>query len=105
MLEKKSIEEIKRDVDLAEEVRKHGVALKKQGKDWIGLCPFHEEQTPSFHITPEKRVWHCFGCGKGGSVIDFVMEMKGWDIQQTVESLNECPKTQSPEKQITGEET
>ncbi|MBI4548096.1 MAG: toprim domain-containing protein [Ignavibacteriae bacterium] len=101
---KNTIDRIKREVCLVKIVEQAGVALKKQGQDMIGRCPFHQEETPSFHVTPEKRLWHCFGCGKGGSVIDFVMEMKGWDIQQTVESLSECPKTQQS-KQITEKET
>jgi DNA primase len=50
------------------------VKLEKKGKRLWGLCPFHEEKTPSFTVDPEKQTWHCFGCGKGGDLGDFSME-------------------------------
>ena len=50
------------------------VQLKKAGRNFKGLCPFHNEKTPSFMVSPDRQVFHCFGCGKCGSVIDFVME-------------------------------
>lgn len=53
------------------------VALKKHGRYLTGLCPFHQEKTPSFTVTPEKGIYHCFGCGKGGDVIRFVMDIEG----------------------------
>lgn len=49
------------------------VNLKKSGKEYVGLCPFHEDKNPSFHLNPEKGLWHCFGCQAGGSIYDFVM--------------------------------
>src|SRR5580692_7895738 len=50
------------------------VTLKRRGKDYIGLCPFHQEKTPSFHVSPARQFFHCFGCKKSGNVIDFVMQ-------------------------------
>ena len=56
-------------------VQSRGVKLTKQGRDYVGLCPFHREKTPSFHITPSKNLFHCLGCDAGGSVIDFIMRL------------------------------
>ena len=54
-----------------------GVELKQKGREYFGLCPFHAEKTPSFSVSPAKNVWHCYGCGIGGSPIDYVMKLKG----------------------------
>jgi DNA primase catalytic core len=72
MIEKERIEEIKRGVDLVALVESRGIKLKKNGKSFVGLCPFHEDHNPSFSINPDDNLWHCFGCGKGGDVIRFV---------------------------------
>lgn len=61
--------------------------LERRGSDWWGCCPFHNEKTPSFHVVPDRRMYHCFGCGKGGSVINFVMEMEKITFVEAVESL------------------
>ena len=63
------------------------VALKKTGKNLKGLCPFHNEKTPSFSVSPDKGFFHCFGCGKGGSVFNFLMEFEGISFQEAVEEL------------------
>ena len=69
------LDELKRSTDLAALVRSKGVELKKHGaKDLCGLSPFTDEKTPSFIVTPDKNLWHCMSSGKGGSVIDFVMD-------------------------------
>lgn len=57
------------------------------GGNYKGLCPFHDERSPSFHVTPEKGFWHCFGCGEGGDVIDFVRRVDGLSFVEAVESL------------------
>ena len=64
------------------------VALKKQGKYLKGLCPFHQEKTPSFTVTPEKGMYHCFGCGRGGDIFTFVMEMEGLSFNEALELLS-----------------
>ncbi|HOC30200.1 MAG TPA: DNA primase [Treponemataceae bacterium] len=61
--------------------------LEKRGSDWWGCCPFHNEKTPSFHVLPDKKMYHCFGCGKGGGVINFIMEIEKLTFVETVESL------------------
>src|SRR5215213_602749 len=50
------------------------VALKRRGKDFVGLCPFHQEKSPSFHVSPAKQFFHCYGCKAGGNAIDFVIK-------------------------------
>ena len=66
------INRLKQTTDLVALVKDRGVKLRKRGKQYKGCCPFHEEKTPSFTVTPEENLWHCFGCDKGGNVIQFV---------------------------------
>jgi len=69
---------LKRDVDLLALVRSSGVELKRTGKDYLGLCPFHNDKNPSLVVTPSKNLWNCLGaCQKGGSVVDWVMKAHG----------------------------
>ena len=77
---------IKEDVDIVEYIGQY-VSLEKKGKSYLGLCPFHNEKTPSFHVNPEYKVFNCFGCNKSGSVIDFVMEHEHQTIRQATETL------------------
>ncbi len=65
------------------------VTLKKAGRHWKALCPFHSEKTPSFIVSPERQSWKCFGCGRGGSVIDFIMEYEHVDFVEALETLAE----------------
>lgn len=65
------------------------VALKKAGRNMVGLCPFHQEKTPSFSVSPEKQFYHCFGCGVGGNVIDFIMRIENLDFVETIKFLAE----------------
>lgn len=83
------IERLKRETSLVRLVESSGLALTKQGNDYVGLCPFHEETTPSFKVNAEKNVWHCFGCGVGGGVIDWVMKKNGVSFKHAVELLKE----------------
>ena len=74
MLHPDTIDDVKQRMDIYDVVSEH-VVLKKQGKDFAGLCPFHDEKTPSFTVSPSKQMFYCFGCGKGGSAISFLMEI------------------------------
>lgn len=69
-----TIEEVKQRVDIVDVVSEH-VVLRKRGKDYVGLCPFHDEKTPSFSVSPTKQMYYCFGCNAGGNVIKFLMEV------------------------------
>lgn len=64
------------------------VRLTKTGQGHKGLCPFHDEKTPSFHVSQDRQTWHCFGCGKGGDVFTFVMEKEGLIFAEALESLS-----------------
>ena len=82
------IEEIRSSNDIVDVISQH-VRLKKRGKNYVGLCPFHQEKTPSFTVSAEKQVYHCFGCGKGGNVFTFVMEIEKVSFTEAVRSLAE----------------
>lgn len=84
------IDRLKRDVDLAALVRSRGIELRPHGANLLGLCPFHNDHEPSLVITPAKNLWNCLGaCGKGGSVIDWVMRSEGVSFRHAVELLRE----------------
>jgi len=70
------LQELRDRVDLVAVVQRR-VPLKKSGHDWKGLCPFHGEKTSSFYVVPDKKMFHCFGCGVSGDAIKFVMQMEG----------------------------
>jgi DNA primase len=61
--------------------------LERRGSDWWGCCPFHNEKSASFHVVPDRKMYHCFGCGKGGGVVNFLMEMEKLDFVEAVEQL------------------
>ncbi|MDR1997018.1 MAG: DNA primase [Candidatus Margulisbacteria bacterium] len=88
MIDPKTIEEIKLKSDIVAVVGRY-VALKKRGRNYLGLCPFHKEKTPSFTVSPEKSLFHCFGCGKSGNVFAFIREMEQVDFVQAVRILGE----------------
>ncbi len=82
------IETIKAKIDVVEEVGLV-VALQKSGKSYKGLCPFHNERTPSFHVFPESQTWQCFGCHEGGDVFSFVEKQQGLDFREALHYLAE----------------
>ncbi len=82
----KIVEEIKAKVDIVEIVS-HYVKLKRTGANYKGLCPFHQEKTPSFFVSPERQFFKCFGCGESGDVISFLMKIEGWSFYQTLKYL------------------
>src|ERR1700677_4782170 len=82
------IEQLKRQVSLAELCRDYGIELKQVGPDnWMGLCPFHDDREPSFGVTPSKNLWNCLaGCG-GGDTIQLVMKKEGVSFRHAVDAL------------------
>ncbi|HEX5983863.1 MAG TPA: DNA primase [Solirubrobacterales bacterium] len=81
-----SLERVKQAADIVEVVSAH-TDLRRQGARYVGLCPFHEERTPSFSVEPQEKLYHCFGCGVGGDVIKFVEEKEGLGFTEAVELL------------------
>ena len=81
-----AIEAVRSRADLVEIIGAH-VQLRRSGRNFIGLCPFHQEKTPSFSVNAERGFFHCFGCGAGGSVFDFVMQMEGLTFAEALQSL------------------
>ncbi|MCB9849743.1 MAG: DNA primase [Phycisphaerales bacterium] len=79
-------EEIRQRVDLVDVVSEH-VALKRGGRDFIGLCPFHQEKTPSFSVSPAKQIFKCFGCGAGGDVFSFIQMRESVDFVEAMRIL------------------
>ncbi len=90
------VEEIRSSIDIVDVVGEY-VQLKKQGRNYFGLCPFHSENTPSFSVTQDKQIFHCFGCGKGGNVYTFIMEMEGYSFGQALRLLAEKAGKQLPQ--------
>jgi DNA primase len=80
------IDEVRNANDIVEVISAY-VHLKKRGKNFLGLCPFHSEKTPSFTVSAEKQMYHCFGCGKGGNIFTFLMEMDKVSFVEAVRSL------------------
>lgn len=80
------IEEIKSSNDIVDVISGY-VTLKRSGRNFFGLCPFHKEKSPSFAVSPDKQIFHCFGCGAGGNVIHFISKIEGLDFKDTLEVL------------------
>ncbi len=77
---------IKEETDIVSVVREY-VSLKPAGTAFKGLCPFHREKTPSFHVNPQRQIYKCFGCGEGGDVLSFLMNLQGMSFPEVIELL------------------
>jgi len=88
LISEESLERVKQAADIVEVVSAH-TDLRRQGARWVGLCPFHEERTPSFSVDAQEKLYHCFGCGVGGDTIKFVEEKEGLGFAEAVELLAE----------------
>jgi DNA primase len=82
------LDDLKRQADIVRVVQDY-VALKKKGANWMACCPFHQEKSPSFSVSPAKEMFYCFGCGKGGNVITFVMEMEHLSFPEAIKVVAE----------------
>jgi DNA primase len=86
LISSESVERVKQAADIIEVISAH-TDLRRQGARYVGLCPFHDERTPSFSVEPQEKLYHCFGCGVGGDVIKFVEEKDGLNFAEAVELL------------------
>ena len=91
------IQEVISSNDIADVISEY-TPLKKQSSGMVGLCPFHKEKTPSFHVSPDKQLYHCFGCGVGGTVINFLMQAENFDFVEAVKYLAERASIPIPER-------
>jgi DNA primase len=82
------VNEIREAIDIVDVISEY-VQLKKHGRNYFGLCPFHGENTPSFSVAPDKQIFHCFGCGAGGNSFTFLMDIDGVSFQEAVKLLGE----------------
>ena len=90
------IDELKNRADLVRIIEPYA-PLKKKGANWMGCCPFHQEKTPSFSVNPAKGFYKCFGCGKGGTAFNFVMEMEGLNFPEAIKRIAEISGIALPE--------
>ena len=82
------IDEIRTSNDIVDIISQY-VTLKRSGRNYFGLCPFHKEKSPSFSVSPDKQIFHCFGCGAGGNVIHFISKIEGLDFRESLDLLAE----------------
>ena len=80
------------------------VSLKKRGSSYLGLCPFHNERTPSFSVSPAKGIFKCFSCGKAGSAVSFLMDLEGMSYVEAIKWLGRKYNIEVAEREMTGEE-
>ena len=91
------VDRVRSSVDIVELISEH-VSLKKSGANYIGRCPFHEEKTPSFSVSPAKQIFHCFGCGAGGDAVGFLIRKESFTFPEAVRRLAERAGIEVPER-------
>jgi DNA primase len=94
-----TINEIRERADIAEVVS-HYVELRRSGANYKALCPFHEERTPSFMVSPDKQIFHCFGCGRGGNVFTFLIEIEGVSFPEAVRTVGRQVGVEVAEREV-----
>ncbi|HEY8393343.1 MAG TPA: DNA primase [Thermaerobacter sp.] len=102
-LDEHVIEEIRARVDIVEVISDY-VPLRRAGKNFVGLCPFHQERTPSFTVSPDKQMFYCFGCQTGGDVFTFLMKREGWSFPEAVAELARRAGVALPERPASPED-
>ncbi len=94
------VSEVRHSLDLVTIISEH-INLKKVGRNYVGFCPFHQEKTPSFTVSPEKQIFHCFGCGQGGNIFSFIMDTEKVNFPEAVKMLARKAGIRIPEKELT----
>ena len=89
------IEEVRQNNDIVDIISQY-VHLTRKGRNYFGLCPFHSEKSPSFSVSPDRQIFHCFGCGVGGNVYTFLMKIEGITFKEALEQLAERANIQLP---------
>lgn len=97
------VEEVRARTDIVELIGRT-VTLKRQGRSWLGLCPFHADKRPSFHVVPDKGIYNCFACGEGGDVFKFLMKTRGLGFGEAVRELAGPAGVTIEERQLSTEE-
>ncbi len=97
------VDQIREATDIVAVVSKH-VRLERKGNTWLGLCPFHQERTPSFNVIPNKAMYYCFGCQAGGDCFRFLMQLEGLSFVEAVKELAQAAGIVIPERELTPEE-
>mgnify|MGYP006337972783 FL=1 len=92
----KTIDEVAERADIVDVIGKH-IKIKRSGQNYFACCPFHNEKSASFSISPVKQIYHCFGCGESGNSISFVMKYLGLDFVSAVKSLADQYGVKIPE--------
>lgn len=87
-ISQETIDRVRNAADILDVVSQY-VDLKKRGRNYFGICPFHHEKTPSFSVAPDKEIYHCFGCGKGGNAINFIMEYEKIEFVDAIQKLGQ----------------
>lgn len=96
------IDEVRQSSDIVSIISQY-VALKRKGRNYFGVCPFHNEKSPSFSVSPDKQIFHCFGCGVGGNVYTFLTKIEGIGFKEAVEMLAEKQNIQLPTLENSGD--
>ena len=96
------IDEVRQTNDIVDIISQY-VHLKRSGRNFFGLCPFHNEKSPSFSVSPDKQIFHCFGCGVGGNVFTFLTKIEGINFVEAVQMLAERSNIQLPTLENSGD--
>ena len=89
------LDEVKSSNDIVDVISQY-ISLKRSGRNYFGLCPFHNEKSPAFSVSPDKQIFHCFGCGVGGNVISFISKIEGIGFKESIEVLAERANIKLP---------
>ena len=87
MISQETISLVRERTNIVAVITESVPSLKRRGRSWVGLCPFHKEKTPSFHVNPDRGFFHCFGCQESGSAIDFLMKHDSLTFPEAVRAL------------------